>query len=331
MLKSMLWTLAAAVALTAAAPARAADETPAQREYTVGWSVWTGWMPFKLMDAKGFLAARAGERGVRVRLVEFKGYMESVQAFSARKLDGCAMTCMEALQPAGAGVRVEAILVNDVSCGGDGVLVRKGMKLEDLKGETVLLEQYSVSHYLLTRALASAGLSERDVRIRNTPGDDAGKAFLTDDSVRCVVTWNPHLFLAVEGGKGAVAFDSTRVPGEIVDLLVMNGQELAKDRAVGAALADAWYDAMRFLSDPRTHEEAVRIMADGAGASVEQFEKMLKGTHIFTESKSAAGFLGGPELKATMSKVKKFSLEHQLIDDDSVEIQLDPSFTAQVK
>src|SRR5438552_2743335 len=70
------------------------------REYQIGWSVWTGWMPFKIMGAKGFLEKRARAHGVRARLVEFKGYMDSVQAFSARKLDGCAMTSMEALQPA---------------------------------------------------------------------------------------------------------------------------------------------------------------------------------------------------------------------------------------
>src|SRR5205814_3040069 len=134
---------------------------------------------------------RARAHGVRARLVEFKGYMDSVQAFSARKLDGCAMTSMEALQPAAAGVPVAAVLVNDISAGGDGVLVRKGMKLADLKGKTVLLEQMSVSHYLLTRALSTVGLSEKDLTIKNTPGDDAGKAFLTDESVKCVVTWNP--------------------------------------------------------------------------------------------------------------------------------------------
>src|SRR6185369_13899576 len=34
----------------------------AGREFQIAWSVWTGWMPFKLMEAKGFLAKRAADK-----------------------------------------------------------------------------------------------------------------------------------------------------------------------------------------------------------------------------------------------------------------------------
>jgi len=103
------------------------------REYTIAWSVWTGWMPFKLMEQKGFLATRAKENGVKIKLQEFKGYMDSVQAFAAQKVDGCAMTSMESLQPASNGVDSVAIIVNDTSNGGDGVLVRGNLDLKGLK------------------------------------------------------------------------------------------------------------------------------------------------------------------------------------------------------
>src|SRR5262249_26265362 len=146
------------------------------REYTIAWSVWTGWMPFKLMEQKGFLATRAKENGVKIKLQEFKGYMDSVQAFAAQKVDGCAMTSMESLQPASNGVESIAILVNDTSNGGDGVLVRGNMDLKGLKGQTVLLEEMSVSHYLLVRALSTVGMKEADVKIKNIPRADARKA-----------------------------------------------------------------------------------------------------------------------------------------------------------
>src|SRR5437868_14981891 len=87
----------------AAAPAVAkpseAKPTPSGREYQIGWSVWTGWMPFKLMEAKGFLARRAADKGFTVKLVEFPAYMDSVTAFASGKLDGAATPAMEALQP----------------------------------------------------------------------------------------------------------------------------------------------------------------------------------------------------------------------------------------
>ena len=70
------------------APAAASIATPTppppSKTYTIAWSVWTGWMPFKLMETKGLLAKRAQEQGVKVALKEFKGYMDSVQAFAAK-------------------------------------------------------------------------------------------------------------------------------------------------------------------------------------------------------------------------------------------------------
>src|SRR6185436_14839271 len=197
------------------------------------WSVWTGWMPFKLMDQKGFLAARTKEQGISVKLTEFKGYMDSVQAFAAKKVDGVAMTSMESLQPASNGVDSVGIIVNDTSNGGDGVLARSNLDLKGLKGQTILLEEFSVSHYLLARALDSVGMKEADVKIKNIPGDEAGKAFLTDPKVQAVATWNPHLFQATEAGKGKVIFSSKNIPGEIIDFLVVSGDALKEAPQLG--------------------------------------------------------------------------------------------------
>jgi NitT/TauT family transport system substrate-binding protein len=286
------------------------------RTYVIAWSVWTGWMPFKLMEEKGFLEKRAKEQGVKIQLKEFKGYMDSVQAFAAKKVDGVTMTSMESLQPASNGVDSVGILVNDISNGGDGVLLRgSAPALRDIKGKTVLLEEFSVSHYLLNRALESVGMTERDIKVSNIPGDEAGKAFLTDPKVAAVTTWNPHLFQAVEAGKGRVVFSSKDVPGEIIDFLVVSGEALQRSPKLGAALVQAWYDAMGYISDPATRAEAIEIMAKAAGATVADFNKMLADTDLYTDPKRCADFLESQTLRATMDRVKKFSFERGLIKD----------------
>jgi NitT/TauT family transport system substrate-binding protein len=296
--------------------ARAAADKPATgREYQIAWSVWTGWMPFKLMEVKGFLAKRAAEKGIKVKLVEFPAYMDSVTAFAAGKLDGCAMTAMEALQPAAAGIDTVAIVVNDTSNGGDGVLVRGIDDLKGLKGKEILLAELSVSHYLLARGLDSVGMKESDVVIKNTDGDEAGKAFVTDPKVEAVTTWNPHLFQAVEGGKGKVIFSSKEIPGEIIDLLVVNNAALKGQPALGWVLTEAWYDAMKAIEDPATREESIKIMADGAHATVDEFKKMLLGTDLRTDRGKAAAFLEADSTKATLDKIKKFSIDHGLVKD----------------
>ncbi len=289
-------------------------------EVIVAWSVWTGWMPFKLMEKEGLLEKRAKELGVKVKLVEFKGYMDSVQAFAAEKVDACAMTSMEALQPASSGVKTVAVLVNDISHGGDGVLVREGMTIQDLKGKEILLEQFSVSHYLLSRALSENGIAEGEVKIKNIPGDDAGKAFLTDDSVKAVATWNPHLFLAKESKKGVVVFDSTNIEGEIIDLLVFNGDTLKKNPKAVEAVTLAWYDAMALITGADTKEAAIATMAEAAGASVEEFKKMMGGTNLFTDPAKASAFFKGDAVKATMTKIRDFSFKQELIKDKDFQI-----------
>jgi len=298
----------------AAKPAEAPPRAPG-REYQIAWSVWTGWMPFKLMEVKGFLARRAAERGIQVKLVEFPVYMDAVTAFAAGKLDGCALTAMEALQPAAAGIDTVAIVVNDTSSGGDGVLVRGIADLRGLKGKEILLSELSVSHYLLVRGLDSVGMKESDVKIKNTDGDEAGKAFVADSRVEAVTTWNPHLFQATEGGKGKVIFSSKEIPGEIIDVLVVNNTALKQAPVLGTVLAEAWYDAMRAIEDPATREDSIAVMAAGAHASVDEFKKMMGGTDLMTDRARATAFLEADTTRATMERIKKFSIDHGLVKD----------------
>jgi NitT/TauT family transport system substrate-binding protein len=300
---------------SSAAAAKTSESKPAGREYQIGWSVWTGWMPFKLMADKGFLARRAADKGIRVKLVEFPAYMDSVTAFAAGKLDGCALTAMEALQPAAAGIDTVAIVVNDTSNGGDGVLVRGIPDLRGLKGKEILLAELSVSHYLLVRGLDSVGLKEADVKIKNTDGDEAGKAFVADAKVEAVTTWNPHLFQATEGGKGQVIFSSKEIPGEIIDLLVVNNRALVEEPRLAGVLTEAWYDAMRAIEDPATREDSIAIMAAAAHATVDEFKKMMGGTDLYTDRARGAAFLEAATTKATMERIKAFSIAHGLVKD----------------
>lgn len=338
--RNVLVLSAMLIALVVVGAAPIAAQTPAPKKVVVAWSVWPGWMPFRIMDKQGFMDKRAKEAGVSVELKEFKGYMDSVQAFAAEQVDACAMTSMEALQPASSGVRTVAVIANDISNGGDGVLVRKGQTIKDLAGKEVFLEQFSVSHYVLARALAKNGLSESDVTIKNIPGDEAGKAFLTDDTVEAAATWNPHLFNAQETGKGVVAFDSTMIKGEIIDLLVVNGKVLDANPKAVEAIVLAWYDAMAMIDNPATREQAIAIMAEGAGATPKEFEKMMGGMVLFTDPAKAIAFVTAPELPKTMELIKRFSLDNELITDGGFKVgygkgakellSFDPSFMQKV-
>jgi ABC-type nitrate/sulfonate/bicarbonate transport system substrate-binding protein len=187
--------------------------------------------------------------------------------------------------------------------------------VRQLKGKEIKCEQFSVSHYLVLRALEINGMKETDVTIVNTPGDEAGQLFLTGGA-DVVATWNPHLFLAEEQGKGSVIFSSKNIPGEIVDLVVFDKDVIDRKPGVALALTYAWYDAMEYFNNTATKEDAIAIMADAAGASVEDFKKMLGGTDLYIDPSDASDFLNSNTILETEQKVKTFSRAHDLIQTD---------------
>jgi hypothetical protein len=94
--------------------------------------------------------------------------------------------------------------------------------------------------------------------------------------------------------------------------------------------------ANAFVTDPKTHAEALRIMAKAGETTPEDFEKMLADTELYGDRAKTTAFLEGDTLKETMNKVQRFAFEHKLIKDDRFKIgfgtggweklRFDPSF-----
>lgn len=323
-MKRLLAAFAAIALIAIATPAPAEDAA----EITVGWSVWTGWMPHKIIEVEGLLDEQNAANGTNVKLQEFRGYMDSVQAFAAGQLDAVAMTSMESLQPASSGVRSVAVIANDLSDGGDGVLLRPGMKLSDIADHPIYLEQFSVSHFLVARAAESAGIAPETLQIVNMPGDDVGKAFLTDESIKVAVTWNPHLYLAQEAGTGTVAFSSHDILGEIIDLVVFNAEVVEEHPEAVQSYVNAYFKATAMIKDEQLNQRSIEIMADGAGCTPAEFRKLLGGTQLFTDPQQTVDFFRSPKISRTMSRVRDFSYSQELITDPDFAIEFgehDPS------
>ncbi|MBI2267293.1 MAG: ABC transporter substrate-binding protein [Armatimonadetes bacterium] len=297
---------------------------------TVGISLWTGWMPWWIVNEKGFFQ----KEGANAKTVFFKGYMDSMQALAAGKLDSCSLTLGDTILPVSEGVELSAVLINDFSDGGDGVLAKEGITFGNLKGRQIACENGSVSHFLLLKALEKHGLKESDVKLNNMTGDDAGTAFMAG-AVPVAVTWNPFLFQAEQKGKGKIIFSSKEIPGSIVDLLVFQKATVKERPEEVKAIIRAWYDALAFIAAPETRKEAIAIMAKGAGATPEEFEKMLEGTKLFSLAECQSEF-GTPEkpgrIRKTGVEISQFLLSHQKIKENVDPASLlDSSFVQEMK
>jgi NitT/TauT family transport system substrate-binding protein len=293
-------------------PARAA----ARRKFRIAWSIYVGWMPWPYAAQTGILAKWAQKSGIEIEMVAFNDYVESINQYTAGALDGVAVTNMDALTvPAAGGVDTTSIILGDYSNGNDAVILKRDPAspppgLAALKGRKVNLVELSVSQYLLSRALQSAGIKETDVGLVNTSDADIVAAFATAD-VEAVATWNPQVSELRKRADAAVVFDSSKIPGEILDLMVVNTVTLAANPGLGTALAGAWYETLTLmLKDDAAGRTARADMARLAGSTPESFDLQLRTTRLFADPAEAAAFTSDHRLITTMDNVRQFSFAH---------------------
>ncbi len=293
--------------------ALAGPATAEKKDFSVCWSHYTGWEPWGYAQDEGIVKKWADKYGITIKVERVNDYVESINLYTSGTYDACTMTNMDALTiPAVGGVDSTALIVGDFSNGNDGIVMKNGSSVKDLKGKKVSLVELSVSHYLLSRALDMNGLKEKDLTLVNTSDADIGSVFLADPK-GVAVTWNPIL-MQVRNGKGvSLLFDSSKIPGEIIDLMVVKTD--APD-SLKKALVGAWYETMGILqSEGKKKNEAIEAMASQSGATPAEFKAQLKTTAMFYAPKQAVEFAQGEDLKKTMEYVRTFSFDHGLYGD----------------
>jgi len=287
-----------------------------KKEFNIAWTIYVGWMPWPYAAEAGIVKKWADKYGITIKVTQINDYVESINQYTAGKFDGVTVTNMDALTiPAAGGVDSSAIIMGDFSNGNDGVVLKKGKTLADIKGQQINIVELSVSHYLLARGLASVKLKEKDIKTVNTSDADIVAAFKSKDST-AVVTWNPQL-MEVKGEPGATeVFDSSKIPGEIEDLMVVNTEMLMDNPNLGKALVGIWYETIALMQDPGDKGKAAReAMAKLSGTDRAGFEAQLKTTRMFYTPKDALVFMAGPEMSKVMDLVRTFCFEHNLLGE----------------
>jgi NitT/TauT family transport system substrate-binding protein len=286
-----------------------------RQHFDVAWSHYTGWEPWGYAERAGILKKWADKYDVDITLTLVNDYVESINLYTAGKFQACVMTNMDALTiPAVGGIDSQAIIVGDFSNGNDGIVMKDGSKVTDLKGRSVNLVELSVSHYLLARALDMNGMSEKDVKLVNTSDADIASVF-TSDPKGAAVTWNPPLMQARAAPGAKLVFDSSKVPGEIMDLMVVKTES---PEALKKALTGAWFETMAVMTaQGKQTDEAMEIMAKASGATVDQFKAQLGTTAMFYKAADGAAFAASPEVAATMDKVRKFTFSKGLLGQNA--------------
>ena len=297
------WVQASAAALALAA--LGGCTRLAQPGLRIGTNVWIGCEPLYLARDLGKLDP------ARVQLVEYPSASEVMRAYRNQAIDGMVISLDELFGLAADGFDPRAVLVIDVSHGADAVVGRAGMtSMRHLAGKSVAVERGALGAYMLSRALTLSGMQPGDVQVVHMESNEQPAAF-EKGQVDAAVTFDPYRVQLLRAG-GQTLFDSTRIPGEIVDLVAVRKGLLDERASAVAALLTGWFGAVDFMrSDPN---DAARRMGVRQQTGAEQFLQAQQGLRIPTRAENLAMLSGPtPALARSGHRLMTLMLEARLL------------------
>jgi NitT/TauT family transport system substrate-binding protein len=237
----------------------------------IGTNVWIGCEPLYLARDLGYLDREA------VQLVEYPSASEVSRAFRNQAIDGMIISLDELFVLATDGLKPKVVLVVDVSHGADVVVGRSGMRaMKDLRGKRVAVESGALGAFVLSRALALNGMRASDVSIVHLESNEHPAAF-EQGQVDGAVTFDPFRTQLLGAGAHTL-FDSSQMPGEIVDLVAVRASVLEKNPRAVQTLLTGWFKALDHLErDPRNAAARMAVREQITG---EQFLQALQGLRI---------------------------------------------------
>jgi NitT/TauT family transport system substrate-binding protein len=234
----------------------------------VATNVWPGYETLYLARSLGYYD------NTPIRLVDYPSGTEEVKAYRNGEIEVAGISIDQALALAATQPELRIVVVIDVSEGGDVILGKPEIpNLPAIKGKRVGVESTALGAFIITRALGQKGMSPKDVKIISLQVSEHERAF-KKGVVDAVVTFGPaRAKLLAAGAK--VLFDSSQIPGEIVDVLVVRAELITSQLKALQALVNGRFRALEYLQ--KNPQDAASRIAPRTGVTPEQFLESLKG------------------------------------------------------
>jgi len=247
------------------------------QELRVGILAWPGYEPLALADSLNYYSED------EIKIIRFPSVIDVLGAMRNGTIDVAALTVDEGMVYAQDNPDIRAFLVCDFSNGGDGIVAKKGIASpSQLKGKRIAAEESALSSYILSRFLTFSGLSHSDVTVVPVSYDVQVQS-LSSDQADAVITYNPVKDqLIAQGGK--LLFDSTQMPGEIVDVLIARDSVLKAKKESVNALIKGWYQSLDYMK--KHPQDANKRIASFENVSQAMFERTLAGIKIPSREES---------------------------------------------
>lgn len=271
----------------------------------VGTNIWPGYEPLYLARHNKYLDAN------KVHLVEFSSTSQVIQAYRNELIDAAAMTLDEALSLLAIGAKIKIVLVMDISDGGDAIIGQSDIKkFADIKGKRVGVESNALGAFVISRALEINNIDKQSIKLIQLDINEQEKAF-KDHKVEAVVTFDPVRSNLLKSG-GNLLFDSRKIPGEIVDIMVVRESYLKQYQQNVQHLLDSWYQALALIKEKPN--ESAKILGLRMKLDVKQILDIYDGMKLPTKNENIQLIQQSPpELLKTTNALKKIMLKNDLL------------------
>ncbi len=279
--------------------------TDPQRPLRVGSNQWLGYETLYLARSLGYFDKK------NIELVGLNSATTVAHAFQNGILDVAALTLDEVLTLMQTESNLRVILVMDMSNGADALLAAPSVtSLADLRDKRIGVENTAVGALVLVAALADAGLTVSDVDVVPLTVDKHVQSF-SDGAIDAVVSFEPFITQLQKAGAQTL-FDSTHMPGQIIDVLVTRQTVIDNRSPALEILIQQQFKALRYFeAEP---EKSVTLISPRMGTSEEALMQGYTGL-ILPNLDGNRELMGGqnPPLMDSAKKLASLMMNEKLL------------------
>lgn len=276
-----------------------------QETLRIGANLWPGYETLYLARELGYYKDKP------IRLVDYPSGTEEVRAYRNKEIDGAGLSIDQVLALAATQGNIKIIAIMDFSSGGDVILGQPEIPdIQSLKGRRIGVESTALGAFLLSRALEKNGLSPQDVEVVSLELVDHERAF-TNREVDAVVTFGPARTRLLKTGAKQL-FDSSMIPGEIVDTLAVSTDAITRNPKAVQALVDGRFKALGYFE--RDPQQAAGLIAKRTQVTPTQLLESFEGLKQPSLAENQA-LLGQKQaaLAASMNKLLDIMIKNKLV------------------
>ncbi|MBV1732985.1 MAG: ABC transporter substrate-binding protein [Hydrogenophaga sp.] len=254
--------------------------------------VWIGYGPFYVAESLDLFK----KYNLKVSLQVFNDPALIPAAIASGAVDGGMLTYDQVVGQVAAGRAMKVVMPIDYSNGGDAIVADSSIaKVADFKGKKIGYNPLSPSDFLLSYALKTVNLSEKDISpVSMTP--EAVPAAMASGALPIGVTYEPSLsqILGQGGGKKfKVIFSSKDAPGLIADVLVFDDKVIKAKPTEITGVMKAYLDGMAYMK--AKPDEAAKIIGKFMGVSAKEAKEQMSGVYNIPLAEMPKAFLPAKE------------------------------------